>query len=252
MAESKVALITGAARGIGLATAQALVRDGWRVVLADRDADALTEAVSTFSLPESVSPLVLDVANVADTGAKIAETVATLGRLDGLVNNAGIFRNEPFFDITEEGYDRLMAVNLKGAFFVMQAAAREMKRLGNGGVIVNMASSAGRSGRATQTIYGLTKAGLIHLTKSAALALAPDVRVLAICPAAIETAMWEQTLKERRAVGGDADVEAFFARLPMKRSGRTDEVAELIAFLMSERSAFTTGATYDISGGLEM
>ncbi|MDX1932102.1 MAG: SDR family oxidoreductase [Capsulimonadales bacterium] len=252
MSARKVALITGGARGIGLSTAQLLVRDGWEVVLADRDENALNDAAGTFAARESVHTLPLDVAHVPDAQEKIAGIAGRLGRLDGLVNNAGIFRNEPFFDITEEGYDRLMAVNLKGAFFVMQAAAREMKRFGNGGVIVNLSSSAGRSGRPTQTIYGLTKAGLIHLTKSAALALAPDVRVLAVCPAAIETSMWEQTLRERRAVGGDADVDAFFARLPLKRSGKPEEVAELIAFLMSDRSSFTTGATYDICGGLEM
>ena len=247
----KVAMVTGAARGIGLSTARCLVRDGWRVVLSDRDTTMLHESAATF--PEgSVVPLVLDVADIGAVQTQIAAIAEQMGRFDGLINNAGIFRNERFFDTTEETYDRLMQVNLKGAFFAMQSAAKFMKAFGNGGVIVNIASAAGRSGRPTQVIYGLTKAGLIHLTKSAALALGPDIRTIAICPAAIESDMWQQTLTERRAVGGDADVEAFMARIPLRRAGTVEEVAEMIAFLMSDRAAFTTGTTIDISGGLEM
>jgi D-sorbitol dehydrogenase (acceptor) len=219
----KVVLITGGARGIGLATAKRMRADGWRIALADRDADVLGDAArevggDTFALP-------LDVGDVPGVRDGVARVVAHFGRLDGLVNNAGVFRNERFFDIDEAGYDRIMDVNLKGAFFVMQAAARAMKETGpradepgSCGVVVNVASASGRSGRPTQTIYGLSKAGLIHLTKSAAMALAPDVRVLAVCPAAIETDMWTETLAQRRAVGGEADVQALFARIPLNRS----------------------------------
>lgn len=246
----KVVIITGGARGIGLATAKTMRAQGWQIALADRDAAALEAAAGEIG--EGTFPLPLDVSDVAAVRAGVAEVAGRFGRLDGLINNAGLFRNEPFFDVTEEGYDRLMDVNLKGAFFILQAAAKAMKEAGNGGVIVNVSSAAGRSGRPTQTIYGLSKAGLLHLTKSAALALAPDVRVVAVCPAAIETDMWTETLAQRRAVGGEEDVKALFARIPLGRSGSVEELAGIIAFLASDQAAFLTGCALDVSGGMEM
>lgn len=248
---SKAALITGGARGIGLATARAMRDDGWQIALADADAGALSTAVEQVGA--GTFALELDVRDVAATREGIATVVQHFGgRLDALVNNAGVFKNEPFFDIDEAGYDRIMDVNLKGAFFVLQAAAQAMKQAGRGGVIVNVSSASGRSGRPTQTVYGLSKAGLIHLTKSAALALAPDVRVVAVCPAAIETDMWHETLAQRRAVGGEADVQAFLARIPLGRPASAEELARLIAFLASDAAAFMTGCAVDFSGGLEM
>lgn len=246
----KVVLITGGARGIGLATALALRDMGWRVALADRDPAALDEAVQVVG--EGTVPVPLEVTNILAVREAVAALVEKTGRLDGLINNAGVFKNELFFDIDEASYDRIMDVNLKGAFFVMQAAAKAMKQAGNGGVIVNIASASGRSGRPTQTIYGLSKAGLIHLTKSAALALAPDIRVVAVCPAAVETDMWQQTLAQRRAVGGEADVQALFARIPLGRSCSAEELADVIAFLLSEKAAYMTGCALDVSGGMEM
>ncbi len=249
--DDRVALITGGAKGIGLATAHAMRAQGWRIALADRDGDALLRAAEEVG--GDTLPVTLDVSDVAAVRATIPDVAALVGgRLDCLVNNAGVFKNERFFDVDEAGYDRLMDVNLKGAFFTMQACAKAMKSAGNGGVIVNVASAAGRSGRPTQTIYGLTKAGLIHLTKSAALALAPDVRVVCVCPAAIETDMWNETLVQRRAVGGEEDVKALFARIPLARSGTPEELAQIIAFLASDKAAFVTGCSLDVSGGMEM
>lgn len=247
----KVALITGGAKGIGLATAKAMRAQGWQIALADRDKVTLKAAVAEVGA--NTLPVVLDVSDVAAVRETIPKIAAQFGgRLDCLVNNAGVFKNEKFFDVDEAGYDRLMNVNLKGAFFVLQACAQVMKAAGNGGVVVNIASASGRSGRPTQTIYGLTKAGLIHLTKSAALALAPDVRVVCVCPAAIETDMWTETLAQRRAVGGEEDVRALFARIPLARSGTTEELAGIIAFLASDQAAFLTGCALDVSGGMEM
>ena len=250
-ANGKVALITGGARGIGLATAKTMRAQGWRIALTDVDTDALKTAVGEVG--EGTFPLTLDVGDVAAIRAGVATVAEHFdGRLDGLINNAGVFKNERFFDIDEAGYDRIMDINLKGAFFVMQAAAKAMKDAGNGGVIVNVASASGRSGRPTQTIYGLSKAGLIHLTKSAALALGPDVRVVAVCPAAIETDMWQETLTQRRAVGGEADVQALFARIPLGRSCSAEELAGVIAFLASDAAGYLTGCALDVSGGMEM
>lgn len=247
----RVCLITGGARGIGLATAKAMVQDGWRIALADRDAPALDAAKAELEADDTET-IVLDVANVAETQNGIAALAARLGRLDGLVNNAGVFRAENLLDTTEEGFDRLLSVNVKGAYFVLQACARAMLSFGNGGVICNIASAAGRSGRPTQTVYGMTKAAMISLTKSAAIALAPQIRVTCVCPAAIETDMWTQTLSERRAVSGDKDIEALFARIPLGRSARVDELANVIAFLCSDKASFVTGGSVDVSGGLDM
>lgn len=250
-AAGKVALITGGARGIGLATARALHRDGWRVALADADAEGLEGAAREFG--EDAFALPLDVSDVAAVQTGVPRAAEHFGgRLDALINNAGVFRAEPFFDIEEAGYDRLMDINLKGAFFVMQAAAKVMKEAGNGGVIVNVSSASGRAGRPTQTIYGLSKAGLIHLTKSAAIALAPDVRVLVLCPAAIDTDMFQETLDQRRAVEGEAGVEALLAKILLRRGASAEELADVIAFLVSEKAAYMTGCAIDFSGGMEM
>jgi NAD(P)-dependent dehydrogenase (short-subunit alcohol dehydrogenase family) len=145
-----------------------------------------------------------------------------------------------------------MDINLKGAFFCLQAAAKAMRATGNGGVIVNVASASGRSARPTQTVYGLSKAGLIHLTKSAAVAFAPDIRVVCICPAAIDTDMMVENLAQRRAVGGEADAQGFLDRIPLGRMGTAEEVASLIAYVASNRAAYITGGSIDISGGLDM
>ena len=247
----KVALITGGAGGIGIATGISLSREGWKVVLADVNAEGLERAA--VEVGEGTETVVLDIRNVAQIRDVMAQSAQKLGRLDCLVNNAGVFRLEPLWDVTEETYDWLMDINLKGAFFCLQAAAAEMKRLGNGGVVINVASAAGRSGRPTQTIYGLSKAGMIHLTKSAAISLGEEgIRVCCVCPAAVDTGMMARNFAERRQTGGDKDVEAFMAKLLVKRLSRPDEIADLIAYLASDKAGYITGGSIDISGGLDM
>ena len=251
MSEQKVAVVTGGAGGIGIATGQLLRRDGWKVVLVDVNAEALEAAAGQVG--EGTQTAVLDIRDVAQIRDVFAGLAARLGRLDCLVNNAGVFRLEPIWDVTEETYDWLMDINLQGTFFCLQAAAAQMKTFGSGGVIVNVASAAGRSGRPTQTIYGLSKAGIIHLTKSAALSLGEEgIRVCCVCPAAVDTGMMAKNFSERRQTGGDQDVQAFMAKLLVKRLSRPDEVAELIAYLASDRAAYITGGSIDISGGLDM
>jgi NAD(P)-dependent dehydrogenase (short-subunit alcohol dehydrogenase family) len=248
MSEQKVALITGAAGGIGRATAETLLRDGWQVVLHDLPGAALESTSKELGVPH----VAFDLRDVNAIRAGVAEAAAIYGRLDGLVNNAGVFKLEPIWDVEEDAYDFLMDINLKGAFFTLQAAAKAMKATG-GGVIVNVASAAGRSGRPTQTIYGLSKAGLVHLTKSAAISLGEDnIRVCCVCPAAVDTGMMAKNFAERRQVGGDADVQAFMAKLLVKRLSTPQEIAELIAYLASEKASYITGGSIDISGGLDM
>jgi NAD(P)-dependent dehydrogenase (short-subunit alcohol dehydrogenase family) len=247
----KVVVVTGGAGGIGIAIGKAMHRDGWHVVLTDINPAGLESAASQVG--EGTEVFVLDVANVSEVRACFAKIAEDFGRLDCLVNNAGVFRNEPLLDVEENTYDWLMDINLKGAFFCLQAAAKEMQRFDvSHGVIINIASAAGRGGRPTQTIYGLTKAGLIHLTKSAAQALAPKIRTVCICPAAVDTEMMTRNFAERKAVGGDSDVEAFKAKLLLQRLCTPEEVAELTAFVASDKAAYMTGGSIDISGGLEM
>jgi meso-butanediol dehydrogenase / (S,S)-butanediol dehydrogenase / diacetyl reductase len=249
MSKAKVALITGAARGIGLAAAHALTADGWRVGLADRDAAALETAVAEVG--GGAFPVLFDVGNIVGCRAAVADVVQTVGRLDCLVNNAGVFKNELILDTEEETFDRIMTVNVKGAYFLTQAAAKAMLETG-GGIVINIASAAGRSGRPTQAVYGMSKAALIHFTKSAAIAFAPHIRTVCICPAAIDTDMMKENLAQRRAVGGEADAMAFLAKIPLGRMGTAQEVADLVAFLASDKAAYINGGSIDISGGLDM
>jgi NAD(P)-dependent dehydrogenase (short-subunit alcohol dehydrogenase family) len=250
MRKKKVALITGAARGIGLAASQTLTADGWRVAMADRDAAALKEAVATVG--GDAFPLVLDISDVAACRAAVADVVTQAGRLDCLVNNAGAFKNELILDTDEETFDRLWTVNVKGTYFLSQAAAKAMLDAGSGGVVVNIASAAGRSGRPTQAVYGLTKAAMIHFNKSFALAFAPHIRAVCICPAAIDTDMMKENLAQRRAVGGEADAMGFLAKIPQGRMGTAQEVADVIAFVASEKASYVNGGSIDVSGGLDM
>ncbi len=248
MSEQRVALVTGGAGGIGVACGQALVRDGWKVILHDLPGEALDRA--GLSLGAETVPF--DLRDVSAIRTGVSEAAQKFGRLDALINNAGVFKLEPIFDVEESTYDFLMDINLKGAFFCLQAAAKEMAKTG-GGVVVNVASAAGRSGRPTQTIYGLSKAGIIHLTKSAALSLGEfGIRVCCVCPAAVDTGMMAKNFAERRQVGGDADVDAFMAKLLVKRLSTPEEVAELIAYLCSDKASYMTGGSIDISGGLDM
>jgi NAD(P)-dependent dehydrogenase (short-subunit alcohol dehydrogenase family) len=248
MSELRVALVTGGAGGIGVATGAALAEDGWKVILHDLPGEALTKA----ALALGAETVAFDLRDVSAIRAGVSEAASKFGRLDALINNAGVFKLEPIFDVEETTYDFLMDINLKGAFFCLQSAAKEMAKTG-GGVIVNVASAAGRSGRPTQTIYGLSKAGIIHLTKSSALSLAEHgIRVCCVCPAAVDTGMMAKNFAERRQVGGDADVDAFLAKLLVKRLSTPEEVADLIAYLCSEKASYMTGGSIDISGGLDM
>jgi NAD(P)-dependent dehydrogenase (short-subunit alcohol dehydrogenase family) len=236
----RVAIVTGAARGIGLAVAQRLVADGLQVALLDRDEAATREAAA--SLGESAQPFICDIADSASVNATIAAVVARWGRIDVLVNNAGIVGpNKPLIEVGDEEWARVVAINLNGAFYCCRAAAPEMLKH-DWGRIVNIASIAGKEGNPNLAGYSATKAAVIGLTKSLGKELAlTGVRVNAIAPAVIETEILEQATPETRAY--------MVSRIPMGRPGRSEEVAALVSWLASEECSFSTGAVYDISGG---
>jgi 3-oxoacyl-[acyl-carrier protein] reductase len=238
----RVAFVTGAARGIGLATATALSQRGACVAMADVDESAL-ESV-TQSLGDGTMAVNADVSQQSDVRQAIGRTVEQFGGLDILVNNAGICPLRDFADVTEEEWDRVLAINLKGAFFCCQAALPHLQKSGERGRVVNISSVAGQSGGVLAPIhYSASKAGLIVLTKTLARILAPDrATVNCVAPGTTATDLtdaWAGELRDRVK-----------AAIPLGRLGQPEEIAEMVCFLASDKAAFVTGATFDVNGGL--
>ena len=250
-ADPHVALITGAASGIGRATAERLARDGLRIVLADIDAAGLERAVGELGGPEVALGVVTDVRSVADCERAVAAAVGRFGRLDVLVNCAGVWAEGPTHTMTERDWDWVVDVNLKGTFFMCRHAIPALEA--TGGCIVNVSSDAGLWGGKGAAIYCASKGGVTILSKSLAVELAErGVRVNAVCPGDVESPMIHY---QARTYGG-GDPEGYLRELlkayPQKppRFIRPDEVAELIAYLCSERAAPITGAAISIDFGL--
>jgi NAD(P)-dependent dehydrogenase (short-subunit alcohol dehydrogenase family) len=235
----KRVLITGGAGGIGAATAKRFLHEGAHVVALDRDQAALERLERELSELRGV--LCADVSDPADVGRAFEELDALLGGLDVLVNNAGISLRHRFVDISSQEWREVMAVNLDGVFFVAQQAARRMLA-GEGGVILNMGSTNGLMGYPYYADYNASKAGVIELTRSMALELAPTVRVNAVCPGFILTPMQEAEYT--------AEMQRSFAsKVPLNKLGRPEDVAALFAFLASDDAGFITGQSFVIDGG---
>lgn len=235
----KVVVVTGAARGIGRACVERFLQEGASVVAADVDISALAGAGG-----EPLEAIRTDVSDRAQVDALVAATVARFGRLDVMVNNAGIAPVVDFMSVTEEVLDAVLSVNLKGAFFGTQAAARQMIAQGGGGVVVNMSSI--NSGLANPTVapYAISKAGMNQLTATAAVALAPhDIRVVGVGPGTIDTEM------VRGAFMSAAGADAVLSRTPLGRLGRPEEIAAVVAFLASPDASYFTGETIYPDGG---
>ena len=257
--DGRIVLITGAARGIGAATARRLARDGARLVLADVDgvgADKLAAELGGVAVHA-------DVTNAADVDRMIDEAYRRWGRLDVLFNNAGVIRLQPLLDVTEAEWDRVLGVNLKAVFFVLQAAVRRMKTqppmAGSElrGKLIQTASIAGyRGGNHLMTPYSASKAGVISLTRSAAQALAHDrITSNCVCPGAVDTAMWEQIDREWGALHGWGPREAWkkrIAGIPLGRPETPDDVAGVVAFLAGPDSDYMTGQAIKVDGGMVM
>lgn len=246
--KGKRALITGAARGIGRAFAEAYVREGAEVVIGDIDLPGAQVAAGEIG----ATALSLDVTDQASIDACMAGIAAT-GGLDILINNAAIFTAAPIAEITRADYDRAFAVNVAGTLFTLQAAARLMIAQGRGGRIINMASQAGRRGEPLVAVYCATKAAVISLTQSAALNLIPHrINVNAIAPGVVEGDHWD-------------GVDAFFARLegkppgqkkhevgaavPYGRMGRAGDLTGMAVFLASDEAEYIVAQTYNVDGG---
>jgi NAD(P)-dependent dehydrogenase (short-subunit alcohol dehydrogenase family) len=246
--DGKVALVTGGGGGIGRATALAMVREGARVAVADFVATAARDTVAQINAAGGQAiTLTGDVTSADDVRAMVEDTVTAYGRLDCAFNNAGIAGyqvnsiGQKTAEWSEESFDRMIAVNLKGVWLCMKEEIPRMVSQG-GGAIVNTASIAGLIGLETSSAYVAAKHGVVGLTKTAALEYADaKIRVNAVCPGFIQTQMTEGAMQRRGAT--------IMAHVPFHRLGQPGEIAEMVAWLCSERASYVTGVAYNVDGG---
>lgn len=241
----KVVAVTGAGRGIGRAIAERFLADGAKVVIGDVDGALVAKTASELGKPNDLHAIETDVSKRADVDRLIAAAVETFGKLDIMVNNAGIARNQDFLEITEKDFDEVIGINLKGAFFGVQAAAKQMITQGSGGVIINMSSVNAHLAIPALATYAMSKGGMNQLTAVAAVALAPHrIRVVGVGPGTILTDM------VKTAIFSSADARrAVLSRTPIGRCGEPSEVASVAAFLASDDASYITGQTIYPDGG---
>jgi len=236
----KTALVTGAARGIGLATTRLFVENGWQVAMIDRDSEALADAVTTLDHVHGVD---CDVSDPGSVKGMVAEVVDHYGQIDALVNNAGVADFGPIEDTTFDRWRTVMATNLDGPFLVTQAAIPALKA--TKGAIVNIASISGLRASTLRVAYGTSKAGVIQLTLQQAAELGEyGIRANAVAPGPVRT-------KLAMAVHSQDIIDAYHDALPLNRYGSEQEIAEAIVFLCSDKASFITGQCLAADGGFE-
>ncbi|HZQ08635.1 MAG TPA: 3-oxoacyl-ACP reductase family protein [Anaerolineae bacterium] len=250
---TRVALVTGAAQGIGRAIALRLARDGFALALADWNAKQLPAVRDEIERAGGWAlALTADLTQVAEI-ERVVQEAADSGPLSVLVNNAGRIIIRPFLQVTEADWDATLTLDLKTVFFAMQCAARRMER---GARIVNIASVSGRGGRPDQAPYAAAKAGVISITRSAALALAPrGITVNAVCPGVVDTPMTREIHTERARLAGITPEESLtrmLSNVPLARLETPEDVAGAVSFLCSPDAAYITGQSLNVCGGMEM
>ena len=242
--KDKVAIVTGAARGIGRATAERLIEEGAKILICDVDEAQLTRTAAELGGEDRVIAQLVDVVNKRHLEQLVEKAVEHFGSLDIMVNNAGIAPVVDFLDVTEEMLSRVLDVNLKGAFYGTQAAGRQMIKQGGGGVIINMSSI--NSGLANPNVapYAISKGGMNQVTSTAAVAFAPHgIRVVGVGPGTIMTDM------VAGAFMNSAGHHAILSRTPLGRYGQASEIAAVVAFLASDDASYITGETVYVDGG---
>jgi NAD(P)-dependent dehydrogenase (short-subunit alcohol dehydrogenase family) len=249
--QGKTALITGAARGIGLEFARAYIAEGATVALADINAEAVTKAAAMLG-PKAV-PVQMDITSQDSIDAGFASVIAHLGKLDILVNNAALFSAAPIAEITRADYDKLFAVNVAGTLFCLQAAARHMIERMEGGKIINMASQAGRRGEGLVGVYCATKAAVISLTQSAGLGLIPyGINVNAIAPGVVDGEHWDGVdtffAKYEGKAPGQKKREVG-AAVPFGRMGVAQDLTGMAIFLATKEADYIVAQCFGVDGG---
>ena len=249
--DGKSALITGSARGIGRAFAEAYIREGARVAIADIDVDRASRTAS--DLGPSAYAIELDVTDQDSIDAAVQSVEEKTGGLDILINNAALFDLAPITEITRASYDKLFSINVSGTLFMMQAAAKSMIKRGQGGKIINMASQAGRRGEALVGVYCATKAAVISLTQSAGLNLIEHrINVNAIAPGVVDSEMWDSVdalfaKYENRPIGEKKRLVG--QAVPYGRMGRAEDLTGMAIFLASSEADYIVAQTYNVDGG---
>lgn len=265
----KVAIVTGSGHGIGKAVALRLAHEGADLIIADidtRSAERTTQEI--HATDHRALAYFINLANISQIQPMVERVVDEFGRIDILVNVAGVAQIKPFLDITEDEWDRVLDTNLKGTVFCIQAVAAQMikqvpeevKKAGKAdrsyGKIVNFSSISGRRGRELQMAYAASKAAIISVTQSAALAFrAYNINVNAIAPSVIPTPMWEQIDKDYSRIYGKEkgqSMKDFIERIPLGRAGNPEDIAAAVSFLCSSDSDYITGQTLNVDGGFEM
>lgn len=237
------ALVTGGGQGIGRAIVARLVADGWRVAAVDIDTEALAEVATLHG--DAVQTITADIADPEAVADAVARALAAFGRLDALVNNAGINANAPVAELALADWNRVLAVNLTAPLLFAQAAAPALRASGRG-AIVNLASTRALMSEAGTEAYSASKGGIVALTHALAISLGPAIRVNAVSPGWIETGPWQKAPQRREPAHSDADRDQH----PVGRVGTPPDVAEAVAWLISERSGFVTGQNLVIDGGM--
>jgi NAD(P)-dependent dehydrogenase (short-subunit alcohol dehydrogenase family) len=254
--DGQLAIVTGGGRGIGRAIALELARLGADVVVAELDKDgAERTAGEVRALGRRAAAVPTDVTSRGSLDAMVERARSEFGRIDVLVNNAGIYRAATTLDVTEEHWDAIMNINARAVFFASQAVLPVMIAQRRG-AIVNLASMAGKVGSKTNLPYNASKAAVVSMTKSLALAHAADgIRVNCVCPGFVETDMWTKVAREQSAILGlsaDEFTRQRAATVPLGRMERAEDVASVVGFLASDRAGYMTGQALSVDGGLVM
>lgn len=241
---NKTAIITGAARGIGLAIAKQFLADGWNVGLLDILDEELNAAIADIAMPDQTLALVTDISNPEAVEAAVAATVEKFGGLNAVVNNAGIATFKPIRETSYEDWSSMLAVNLSGPFLMVQAATDHLIKAGNGAV-VNITSISGFRASTLRVAYGVSKAGLVQLTKQQAVELGEfGIRVNGVAPGPIATDM-------SKRVHTDEIKAAYHDAIPLNRFGTENEIANMVLFMCSDKASYMTGQIVAVDGGFE-
>lgn len=255
----KVAIVTGAGGGIGQEICRQLSQEGATVLAWDinQEITQITQSLNDEIGAQRIIPAQVDISNISVIREQVEQIASQYGKIDILVNNAGIMQTIPFWDIKEQDWDRMLQINLKSVFFLIQAVSKHMVKQKNGSII-NISSIAGRSGRPLSAHYAASKTGVLSLTKSAALAFGEyGIRVNAICPGVIQTPMMDQINQERAKIFGRESepgvaLKQFLPNIPVKEVGTPKDVAYQVLHLCLPKSRYIHGQAINVCGGYEM